>query len=244
MFVAERRKLRENKLIPKSVSSKVDSERYGIEDLVKFASGKLSSGPILLDAGAGKCPYKPFFPQANYIAVDIFKKKNSKLDLIATLDTLPFQSNSVDAILCTQVLEHVKQPQKVLLEFLRVLKAGGSLFLTVPQGWGLHEKPYDYFRFTSYALDFLLKDAGFEIVFIKPRGGYFWYLGDRLRKLPSFVKGRVLRKAISPIFQVLLPLICFYLDRLDEKKDWTLGYSCFCRKTSESRNLSSNSQVS
>lgn len=228
----------------KSISSKVDAERYGIEELVKFASRKLSHGSILLDAGAGKCPYKAFFSQANYIAIDVSKKNDSKLDLIANLDTLPFQSNSVDAILCTQVLEHVKQPQKVLLEFRRVLKAGGRLFLTVPQGWGLHEKPYDYFRFTSYALDFLLKNAGFEIIFIKPRGGYFWYLGDRLRKFPTFIKRRVLRRAISPIFQLLLPLICFYLDRLDEKKDWTLGYSCFCRKTSESRNLFSNSQVS
>jgi SAM-dependent methyltransferase len=216
-------------MMPESISAKIDAEQYGIKEFVRFASKKLSSGSLLLDAGAGECPYKVFFPNINYVAVD-FRKGKVKLDVIASIDSLPFIDDSVDAILCTQVLEHVKYPEKVLQEFHRMLKAEGDLFVTVPQGWGLHEKPLDYFRFTSYALDFLFKATGFNVVFIKPRGGYYWYIGDRLRMFPWFIRNKVIKYLISPIFYVIIPLICFYLDRLDEEKNWTLGYSCFCKK--------------
>jgi len=215
-------------MTPKSISEKIDAERYGIEEFIRFTSKKLSSGSILLDAGAGRCPYKVFFSKLTYIAVDL--KGQVELDVIASIDSLPFRNNCIDAILCTQVLEHVKDPKKVLFEFHRVLSAEGDLFMTVPQGWGLHDKPHDYFRFTSYALQFLFKATGFDIVFIKPRGGYFWYIGNRLRLFPSFIRNKFLRFISSYLFGVIIPLICFYLDVLDQDKDWTLGYACFCRK--------------
>jgi ubiquinone/menaquinone biosynthesis C-methylase UbiE len=216
--------------ISESSFAKIDAENYGIREFVRFASEKLASGSILLDAGAGKTPYKVFFSNINYIAVDLFRKGKVKLNVIASVDSLPFIDNSVDAILCTQVLEHVKYPEKVLQEFHRTLKVDGELFMTVPQGAGLHERPHDYFRFTSYALDFLFKKTGFNIVFIKPRGGYYWYIGDRLRMFPWFIKSKVIKYLISPLFYVIIPLICFYLDPSDEGKNLTLGYSCFCKK--------------
>jgi ubiquinone/menaquinone biosynthesis C-methylase UbiE len=67
----------------------------------------------------------------------------------------------VDAVLSTQVLEHVADPLSVLAEFFRVLKPDGRLWLTAPFVWYLHEEPYDYYRFTSHGLRFLLERAGF-----------------------------------------------------------------------------------
>jgi len=220
------------KLIPKSVIEKMDAEHYGIVELVKFASKKISDNSILVDAGAGECLYKVFFPNANYVAVDFVlpKRKNSKLDVIADLTFLPFRDDSVDAILNTQVLEHIKKPEKALSEFYRVLKNEGKLFLTAPQGWGIHYAPHDYFRFTSYALEYLFKSVGFKIVFIKPRGGYFWYLGNALRQSMAFIKNRILRIFLLPFLRGVIPYLCFYLDGLDENKTWTLGYACFCKK--------------
>ena len=73
-------------------------------------------------------------------------------------------------------------------EARRVLKPGGRLFLTVPQSWEIHEAPRDYFRFTRYGLEMILRGAGFEELSIVPRGGYFYFLAERVRHLPRYVK--------------------------------------------------------
>lgn len=221
------------RLIPSSVRIKCDAERYGISEFVKFASKNIEKSSILIDAGAGDCRYKANFQHVKYVAVDSCQvnKKYAKIDVIADLSFLPFKNNSIDAILSTQTLEHVKEPKLVLSEFFQALKPGGSLFLTVPQGWGQHEKPYDYFRFTSFALEYLLNLVGFRIIFIKPRGGYFWYIGKRIKEVPSFIPitNNVFLKVIRNFFHIicaatfgiLLP-ICVFISTSSIKKKTTL----------------------
>lgn len=48
------------------------------------------------------------------------------------LDPLPFEDNFFDIIICTEVIEHVLVPDKLLAEASRVLKKGGKLILTTP----------------------------------------------------------------------------------------------------------------
>jgi ubiquinone/menaquinone biosynthesis C-methylase UbiE len=88
------------------------------------------------------------------------------LDVIADLHRIPIASNSMDAVLCTQVLEHVADPDVMVKELHRVLRPGGVLYLTAPQGWFEHQPPHDYFRFTSFALRKIFGEAGFEITYI------------------------------------------------------------------------------
>jgi len=47
------------------IKRKIKVAESGILELVEFASNNISSGSILLDAGAGKCPYKDFFLMLN-----------------------------------------------------------------------------------------------------------------------------------------------------------------------------------
>jgi SAM-dependent methyltransferase len=76
---------------------------------------------------------------------------------------IPLQDGSVQNVLCTQVLEHVFQPDPFLAEVYRVLAPGGSLLLTVPFVWDEHEQPYDYARYSSFGLRHLARKHGFEV---------------------------------------------------------------------------------
>ncbi len=140
-----------------------------------------------MDVGAGRVRrYKNFFSVPEYLTVDT--DPNFKSDFLASADALPFEDNSLDSILSTQVLEHVKNPVLVLKEFFRVLKPGGKCLITIPQWNELHEEPNDFFRYTKYGIRQMLLQAGFDILFVEQRGGYYSnlaqmnirYLIDRL----------------------------------------------------------------
>lgn len=234
------------------IKEKLDPEHYSISEFMKYASKETKGTDKVLDAGAGSAPYKKYFIHANYESTDfedIFDKKSKELhNFICSLDNIPKPNNSYDVIINTQVLEHVEEPQKVITEFYRILKPKGKLFLTAPQGWGIHDGPYHFFNFTRFGLELLFNKAGFKVVFIKPRGGIFWYLAHRISILPSYLSSQyfyseekarqkigVLLLRLACLFSVpfcrfLVPLTFFYLDKLDKKQDYTLGYACYCAK--------------
>lgn len=81
-------------------------------------------------------------------------------DLVGDIHALPFADNSVDAIVCISVLEHVEDPIKAFKEMYRVLKPGGYCFIYVPFLYYYHaERGYyaDYWRFTKDILELLAK---------------------------------------------------------------------------------------
>lgn len=86
--------------------------------------------------------------------------------------TSPLPDASIDSALCTEALEHCPDPGSLLMEVHRVLKPGGSLLLTVPFLWPLHEVPHDWCRYTPFALRDLLESAGFQVEELRALGGY------------------------------------------------------------------------
>lgn len=201
-------------------------------------SKMLNPGLTILDVGAGECQYKPHFKHMNYISTDWcgttdHHSYSSGIDYICPADNMPFESASIDNVLCTQVLEHVRYPEKVINEISRVLKPGGFFFLTVPQSWEEHEQPYDFHRFTQFVLKSYANDYGFDIIEIKPQGGRFKVMGYYLSwTLPTLFKNSFGNKGF--IFAVTLfypinfaiALLFFLLDPLDSKKELTLNYDC------------------
>jgi len=241
---------------PAFVYNRLDAELFSILSFVKFASSQIKKTDRILDAGAGPCPYKTYFSHACYESTDIEEIYDAKAEyrhtFICNLDKIPQPNNFYDAVLSTQVLEHVENPQKVIKEFYRILKPEGKLFITVPLTEGVHGSPSHFFNFTKYGLKSLFLNAGFQIQFVKPRGGIFHMLGKRSTILPDYIlkqfitdkKGECARFRLNPLFFIILPVyvlslpIClfliplffFYLDRLDARQDYTLGYSCYCTK--------------
>lgn len=232
---------------PDFLKRRINPLEYALRRFVRQAA-QAHKGGLIVDAGAGQSRFKPLFVEHRYLAVDLGVGDAgwdySGLDLCADLGRLPIKSGSADALLNTQVLEHVPDPQAVLCEFHRVLRPGGMLYLSAPQGWHEHQQPHDYFRFTSFSLRMMLEKAGFDEIRIDPMGGYFHYLGQRFTYIPKILfqhRNGFLRLLLLPFellslgtFCFALPIACYYLDRLDRKKEFTLIYRCLASKRKES----------
>ncbi len=198
---------------------------------MQSTSKKIKNGEVILDAGAGPCPYKHLFKHTNYKATD-FADPYKLMDFTCSLDKIPRPSNTYDSVVSTEVLEHVSNPQKVIDEFYRVLKPKGRLFLTTPQQYMIHQEPYNFFYFTYYGLELLLKESGFKKYKIIPMGGYFWVLADLIKfnelldkKKTNKLVYYVLKIIGFPFTQIIFPLILFPLDFLDKRRKWTMGYT-------------------
>jgi SAM-dependent methyltransferase len=117
-----------------------------------------ASAARTLDIGAQNGPYAAFFP--NRVALDI--ERGAGVQVIGDAQALGVAGESFDTILCTEVLEHLPEPQRAIDEMWRVLRPGGTLLLTTRFLFPIHDAPHDYFRFTKYGLRHLLRR--FEIL--------------------------------------------------------------------------------
>jgi len=234
--------------LPDSIKRLIDPDSYKIDDFVISTVKETDSENLILDAGAGECKYKNLPGMHKYIAIDTAlgdqKWNYSMIDVLGSLDNLPVKPNVFGTIICTQVLEHVNRPQIVLNELFSVLKEGGNICLTAPQGWGVHQAPHDYFRFTNHALLFLLKEAGFIDIVVTPSCGYFGYLANRLTVFPKTlfwqIKKKWLRLILLPIeflsylfFVVIFPIVLNAIDPLDREQNYTLNYFVKGKKPDE-----------
>ena len=111
-----------------------------------------------LDIGAQNGPYGAHFPRR--VGLDI--RPGAGVRIIGDAQALGIRDAAFEVVLCTEVLEHLPEPQKAIDEIFRVLEPGGSLLLTTRFLFPIHDAPHDYFRFTKYGLRHLLRR--FEIV--------------------------------------------------------------------------------
>jgi len=52
---------------------------------------------------------------------------------VGNINDIPLESDSLDAVMCSEVLEHVDSPEESIQELVRVLKPGGVMALSVPR---------------------------------------------------------------------------------------------------------------
>jgi len=135
-----------------------------------------TKGGRLLDFGCGSKPYKKLFNVSEYIGLDFenpgHSHTNEQIDVIYEGKEIPFENEGFDYILCTEVVEHLFDPLDKFNEFHRVLKQGGKLFLTCPFVWNEHEVPYDFARYTRFALGEMLTKTGFKIIHYEKKGSF------------------------------------------------------------------------
>jgi SAM-dependent methyltransferase len=145
-----------------------------------------AAGATVADIGCGAKPYRQYFPGATqYFGIDLpaelsANKLEKRVDVYADLRRLPIADESFDVVLCTQVLEHVPEPARVLGEAHRILRSGGLAVLTVPFMAAEHEEPHDYLRFTSYGIADLLRRCGFEAMTVKKQFGFWSAVGEMI----------------------------------------------------------------
>lgn len=130
----------------------------------------------LLDFGCGSKPYESLFQVDEYIGMDYYNEghphENEMIDVFYDGKTFPFEDQHFDSVLCSEVIEHIFNLPEILLELNRVLKKDGQVLFTCPFVWNEHEVPFDYARYSRFALKSLLENAGFEIISFEKAGNY------------------------------------------------------------------------
>ncbi len=157
----------------------------------------LPAGWRLLDAGAGECQYKKHCGHLRYVAQDIaiYDGKGDKglqtgewdfsqIDIVCDLLAVPEPDGSFDAVLCTEVLEHLPDPVRAIDEMARLLRPGGMMIITSPF-WSLtHFAPFHYATgFNRYFYEHHLERLGFDVVEMTPNGNFFECVAQETRRI-------------------------------------------------------------
>ena len=225
-----------------------DVGRWYVNRFVENVARSLPTGSSILDAGAGESIYKRFFSHCNYKAIDLAVGESrwnyANLDYVGFLHEMPIENEMFDAVLCTQVLEHLEWPRESVKEMHRVIKPGGKLYMTVPMAQNEHQVPYDFFRYTSYGLESICKHAGFNNIKITPFGGLWVRWAFELPRAMSIFpsagirskKPNLLGITLLPVrvatlgIMRLLQILFLYLERFDKKKNDPWGWECVATK--------------
>jgi SAM-dependent methyltransferase len=192
-----------------------------IEASVASALGSLKAeSPLIVDLGCGERPYASLFGKARVIGIDR-STDGASPDLLADAGALPLADACADLVFCAQVIEHVPEPHRLVAECHRVLAPGGCLVLSGPFWWPLHEVPHDYFRFTRYGFESLLRKAGFDEISVQADSGSLtqWAIGF-IELLPRWAAPLV------PIVNLLTPL----LQKLSKDRRSTVNLVAKARK--------------
>ena len=190
---------------------------------VDASIARIAKHKVVLDIGGGQRfgkwmrPYEPLFRDVDYRTFDY--DASTGADVVGDIHALPLKDASVDAVICSSVLEHVQDPRKAMSELFRILKPGGELFFYVPSMYPYHARKGhypDYWRFFSDTIDDLF--AGFKEKTVVKRGGYFLALS-------FFVPGQAkLRFLLTPLAD--------FLDGVfkTEKRNTTAGFYVLATK--------------
>jgi len=217
--------------VPAPLRRWVQHFETSIDAAVAEFAASLPASARVLDAGAGEGSYSHHFSKHRYCALDLgigdAAWNYSKLDVIGDLEKLPFRDAAFDACLNVVTLEHVREPALVIRELFRTLAPGGRILLIAPHEWEEHQQPHDYYRYTRYGLEYLLRTANFTEIKITPVGGFFRLLSRRLFNALQFFPGPLM--FVAAIFLVPPALLFPLFDPLDHHRNFTLGFICTAR---------------
>jgi len=169
-------------------------KRFLSENFVKCAEGVPSNR--ILDVGCGEKPYRLYFPNAiYYVGID---KRSVSADVNGVGEYMPFRSKIFDTVICTQMLEHVENPIKVLEELNRVMTGDGVLILSTHGFWIEGHERTDYWRWTLQGLYKIFKESGFNVIWSNSMGSFPSFF--------QFVSLFIPSNLIGKPFQVLINL--------------------------------------
>lgn len=193
---------------------------------------KISSGGRLLDVGSGAHQFEDLYKDLNKTSIDFAPYEGT--DVIHDIETgLPFEDDTYDVVTIANTLEHIYQPQKLLKECYRVTRKGGIIIGATPFQLMVHQEPFDYFRYTNFALSKLLVDAGYSDVEIVATGTPIDVLFQTTNHFFSTLekeKKSYFVRIFWKVHAILLILIKLVFGNLNPSLKYTLGYGFIAKK--------------
>jgi SAM-dependent methyltransferase len=130
---------------------------------------------VVLDIGcADRWPEQYLAKNSKYIGLDYIetaiKRYSSNVDIYADAENLPFIDQSIDTVILFDVLEHINNGEKALIDIYRVLKPGGRVLIQIPFMYPIHDAPYDYRRLTKHGIEDLANRNDFVVESFGSRG--------------------------------------------------------------------------
>lgn len=210
-------------------------------EFIKNQLNKIDDGQLLLDAGCGSSPYKKYCSHLKYKSQDFglyksdlketfFSSKEEygygKLDYVSDIWNIQEKDNFFDAILCTEVFEHIPYPIETVREFSRLLRSGGKLILTAPSNSLRHFDPYYFYPgFSDNWFKKILEENNFKIKLIEPVGDYYSYLKVEIARTMAH------HSFLSKI--ILLPSLIYFSNKKkteDSVNTLCMGYHVVAEK--------------
>ncbi len=197
--------------------------------LLKIFLDNCADGTKVLDIGSGPSPFRDLYSRFNLTSVDW--QKQEIVDVVADLDdTLPFDNDIFDIITSTNTFEHL-YTDKAIFDSIRILKKGGWIIGTTPFLLAVHQAPHDYYRFTKFALERKLKDAGYLNIKVVELGSAYDVVWHNTRQM--FMKGFDQNPVMAKISWNVLKMYWFifgkFLSKI-ENKNMSLGYMFYAQK--------------
>lgn len=196
----------------------------------------------LLDAGAGEQRYRKYCSHLHYVAQD-FSQYNGRgnlkglqtgrwntdgVHIVSDITRIPESDSSFDAILCTEVLEHLPEPVAAIQEFSRLLKPKGWLIMTAPFCSLTHFAPYHFITgFNRYWYQYHLPANDFEIREIAENGNYFEYIGQELRRLSPMARPYARRYQASWLDRLAVYIVLRWLQQVGSVGDSSKDVLCY-----------------
>jgi len=160
----------------------------------------------VLNAGCGWRDISPFLLRHGASEVTRYDIDSQDPSVIrGPIESMPFDDESFDSVLCNAVLEHVHDVDRSMRELVRVVRKGGYIVAAVPFLQPFHASPTDFRRYTAEGLAQLGRNAGLDVLIVLPvhtfaqtLGWILWEIasekGGRLRKLGAWLTSRLLTR--------------------------------------------------
>lgn len=194
------------------------------------ALADVPAGWRLLDAGAGEQQFRKFCEHLDYVSQDFAQYDGqgdgaglqtttwdqTRLDIVSDIVAIPEPDGSFDAVLCTEVFEHIPDPAAAVAEFARLLRPGGRLIVTAPFCSLTHFAPFHFATgFNRYWFRHHLPANGFVVRSIEENGNYFEFMAQELRRLRG-IAGRYADAELDANEQAAVGTVLSALDRLSQ----------------------------
>ena len=200
------------------------SLRQDVEGLLGLVRAD-GADAMALDVGSLRSPYKAILEGRGYAVRTLDLTTEQGADFAGRAEATGRPDASVDLVLCTQVLEHVRTPWVAMREFQRILRPGGQLLITIPHVWFYHPHPGDYWRVTQEGIVALCEDAGFRVREARTQGGALLAFGQ----VVNFLAYGVLGRAGAPLY-AMSNLLMGAADRLVPNELFALNMACLAEK--------------